>query len=90
MNTINNVDGVTFRLYAPSAWDVSVIGDFNNWDYGAHKMNRIATLSAAALLLAACGTNEKESNEVNIEKQTITLQEKWMSLRCVWKLRKHI
>ena len=38
---VNNVDGVTFRLYAPSAWDVSVIGDFNNWDYGAHKMNKI-------------------------------------------------
>ena len=38
---VNDVDGVTFRLYAPSAWDVSVIGDFNNWDYGAHKMNRI-------------------------------------------------
>ena len=38
---VNKVDGVTFRLYAPSAWDVSVIGDFNNWDYGAHKMNKI-------------------------------------------------
>ena len=39
--TKNKVDGVTFRLYAPSAWDVSVIGDFNSWDVGAHKMNRI-------------------------------------------------
>ena len=39
--TKDKVDGVTFRLYAPSAWDVSVIGDFNSWDVGAHKMNRI-------------------------------------------------
>ena len=34
-------DGVVFRLYAPMANDVSVIGDFNGWDVGAHKMNKI-------------------------------------------------
>ena len=28
----DNKDGVVFRLYAPMADDVSVIGDFNNWD----------------------------------------------------------
>ena len=39
--TKDKVEGVTFRLYAPSALDVSVIGDFNSWDVGAHKMNRI-------------------------------------------------
>ena len=38
---VNDVDGVTFRLYAPCACDVSVIGEFNNWDAGAHKMNKI-------------------------------------------------
>lgn len=35
------VDGVVFRLYAPMASDVSVIGDFNNWDPFVHKMNKI-------------------------------------------------
>ncbi len=35
------VDGVVFRLYAPLASDVSVIGDFNNWDPYVHKMNKI-------------------------------------------------
>ena len=34
-------NGVIFRLYAPMAEDVSVIGDFNNWDYNAHKMSKI-------------------------------------------------
>ncbi len=33
--------GVIFRLYAPLANDVSVIGEFNNWDVGANKMNKI-------------------------------------------------
>ena len=36
-----NVSGVTFRLYAPLASDVSVIGEWNNWDVGANKMNKI-------------------------------------------------
>ena len=34
-------DGVVFRLYAPCARDVSVIGEWNNWDVGANKMNKI-------------------------------------------------
>ena len=33
--------GVMFRLYAPMASDVSVIGEFNNWDCGANKLNKI-------------------------------------------------
>lgn len=35
------VEGVVFRLYAPLASDVSVIGDFNNWDPFANKMAKI-------------------------------------------------
>lgn len=35
------VEGVVFRLYAPLASDVSVIGDFNNWDPFANKMDKI-------------------------------------------------
>lgn len=35
------VSGVVFRLYAPLASDVSVVGDWNNWDVGAHKMSKI-------------------------------------------------
>lgn len=39
--TMKLVNGVMFRLYAPLASDVSVIGDFNNWDPTIHKMNKI-------------------------------------------------
>ena len=35
------VNGVIFRLYAPMANDVSVIGDWNNWDPGIHKMRKV-------------------------------------------------
>lgn len=33
--------GVIFRLYAPLVNDVSVIGEFNNWDPAIHKMKLI-------------------------------------------------
>ena len=33
--------GVVFRLYAPLAEDVSVVGDWNGWDYSRDKMNKI-------------------------------------------------
>ena len=33
--------GVMFRLYAPHASDVSVIGEFNNWDVATHKMQKV-------------------------------------------------
>lgn len=34
-------EGVIFRLYAPNANDVSIIGDFNNWNFRTHKMNKV-------------------------------------------------
>jgi 1,4-alpha-glucan branching enzyme len=37
----NKQSGVYFRLYAPLAEDVSVIGDWNGWDVRANKMEKI-------------------------------------------------
>ncbi|MBQ2000837.1 MAG: hypothetical protein II241_03560, partial [Clostridia bacterium] len=31
-----------FRVWAPNAQDVSVVGDFNGWDHNAHHMVRIS------------------------------------------------
>ena len=33
--------GFVFRLYAPCASDVSVIGEWNNWDVRVHKMTKV-------------------------------------------------
>lgn len=38
--TLNGVDGIMFRTWAPNAKTVSVVGTFNNWDRNAHKMLR--------------------------------------------------
>ena len=33
--------GIVFRVYAPSAWQIEVIGDFNGWNGWNHKMNKV-------------------------------------------------
>lgn len=38
--TVNSVRGVRFTVWAPAAFEVSVIGDFNDWDGQANKMER--------------------------------------------------
>lgn len=38
---VNGKDGVMFRVYAPMAKEVSVIGEFNSWDPKIHVMSKI-------------------------------------------------
>mgnify|MGYP003296582367 FL=1 len=35
-------DGVMFRVWAPKAKKISVIGDFNHWDRSSHPMKKIS------------------------------------------------
>nr|MCU0495626.1 1,4-alpha-glucan branching enzyme [Chloroflexaceae bacterium] len=37
--TVDGVEGTYFAVWAPDANYVSVIGDFNYWDRGAHRLN---------------------------------------------------
>lgn len=39
--TINKTEGIRFRVWAPEAIRVSVVGEFNNWDGRIHQMSRI-------------------------------------------------
>lgn len=39
ITTLDGVDGTYFAVWAPSAKEVSVIGDFNFWTEGKHKLN---------------------------------------------------
>ncbi len=39
---VDGKKGVTFRTWAPRAWEVSVIGDLNGWNDKSHPMKRIS------------------------------------------------
>ncbi|MFH0992958.1 MAG: 1,4-alpha-glucan branching protein GlgB, partial [bacterium] len=49
------VTGVRFRVYAPHARIVSVIGDFNGWDSRSHVMEKVDQLGIFTLFVAGIG-----------------------------------
>ena len=53
------VSGVMFRLYAPLASDVSIIGDWNGWDVRTHKMAKVDESGVYELFIP--GLNNYES-----------------------------
>lgn len=40
--SLDNVAGTVFRVWAPNAKNVWVLGDFNNWNETSHMMNKIS------------------------------------------------
>ncbi|MBR1985070.1 MAG: 1,4-alpha-glucan branching protein GlgB [Clostridia bacterium] len=40
--TVNGKNGAYFRVWAPRAKSVSLVGDFNNWDRSKHKMKKLS------------------------------------------------
>ncbi|WMS40798.1 1,4-alpha-glucan branching protein GlgB [Acuticoccus sp. MNP-M23] len=40
LTTMDGIDGTAFTVWAPNAWRVSVVGDFNGWDGRRHVMRR--------------------------------------------------
>ena len=41
--TLNNINGVIFRIWSPNAQAISVIGNFNYWDKRVHQMRSLGS-----------------------------------------------
>ncbi len=52
----NGVAGVCFRVWAPNAERVSVVGDFNRWDGRTHPMSSLGASGAWELFVPDIGT----------------------------------
>ena len=50
--TLRGKSGYTFRVWAPHAKSVSIIGEFNNWNDTSHYMNRMIDGQSFELFIA--------------------------------------
>ncbi|MBU0729530.1 MAG: 1,4-alpha-glucan branching protein GlgB [Proteobacteria bacterium] len=72
--TIDGVDGTIFRVWAPSARRVSVIGDFNWWDGRVHQMRSLGGSGIWELFIP--GIKHGEAYKYEIRAQDMSLHEK--------------
>lgn len=53
--TLSNISGTCFRVWAPNARSVSVVGDFNQWDGRVHPMRSLGASGIWELFLPGIG-----------------------------------
>ncbi|MDA8160692.1 MAG: 1,4-alpha-glucan branching protein GlgB [Desulfobacteraceae bacterium] len=68
---IDGQAGVIFRVWAPSARRVSVIGDFNYWDGRAHQMRAIGSSGIWELFIPGLGEGDLYKFEIRAQNMDI-------------------
>ncbi len=71
---VNNKPGIMFRVWAPSARRVSVIGDFNFWDGRIHQMRSIESSGIWELFIP--GMSKGELYKFEVRAQDMSIHEK--------------
>jgi 1,4-alpha-glucan branching enzyme len=61
---IAGVDGVHFAVWAPNAEGVSVVGDFNGWNAGAHAMRGLDSSGVWEVFVPGAGDGERYKFEI--------------------------
>lgn len=69
--TIDGHSGVLFRVWAPSARRVSVIGDFNYWDGRVHQMRVIGSSGIWELFIPGLGEGDLYKYEIRTQSMDI-------------------
>lgn len=71
LKTIDNVQGVVFRVWAPAAKRVSVIGHFNGWDGRIHALRALGTSGIWELFIPGIKENELYKFEIKTQSNDI-------------------
>ncbi len=65
--TINGIDGTIFRVWAPGARRVSVIGNFNSWDGRVHQMRSLENSGIWEIFIPGIAENELYKFEIRTQ-----------------------
>lgn len=71
LTTIDGIDGTIFRVWAPNARRVSVLGNFNCWDGRLHQMRSLGASGIWELFLPEVGQGESYKFEIRTSHDTI-------------------
>jgi 1,4-alpha-glucan branching enzyme len=71
LKTIDNVYGTVFRVWAPAAKRVSVIGHFNGWDGRIHVLRSLGESGIWELFIPGIGENELYKFEIKAQNNDI-------------------
>ncbi len=71
LTTLNSIDGTMFRVWAPSARRVSVIGNFNSWDGRVHQMRSLENSGIWELFIPGIGNDEIYKFEIRTQDMSL-------------------
>lgn len=71
---VNDVQGVSFAVWAPSAQRVSVVGDFNNWDGRYHPMRALGSSGVWEIFIPGLGQGQKYKYEIRDQRGNLHLK----------------
>ena len=72
--TCDNIKGTIFRVWAPAAKRVSVLGNFNGWDGRVHPLRSLDTSGIWELFLPGIGQNELYKFEIKTQHNEVLLK----------------
>jgi 1,4-alpha-glucan branching enzyme len=70
----NNISGIVFRVWAPNARAVSVIGDFNRWDGRVHQMRTLGASGIWELFVPHLGARALYKFQIKTQGGEISLK----------------
>ncbi len=74
LKVIASVSGTVFRVWAPAAKRVSVVGHFNGWDGRVHAMRSLGKSGIWELFIPGVGENELYKYEIKTQNNDILLK----------------